>query len=80
MLFYDTCLSISFGHVYILYVLTMEVFTTSWWVVNQSIVAVIFIYAFAGFRLYYPTFGGVKPLIWPIVDYIVSYHWWGDAL
>ena len=65
---------------YLCYVLTMGVFTTSWWVVNQHIVLVIFMYASTGFKLVYPTFGGVKPLFWPIVDYIVSYHWWGDTL
>ena len=51
MLYYDTCMSTSFGHVYLFYVLTMEVFTTSWWVVNQSIVAIVFIYAFTGYKL-----------------------------
>ena len=42
--------------------LTMEVFTTSWWVVNQSIVAIAFIYASTGFKPYYPTLGGVELL------------------
>ena len=52
---------LSFGHVYLFDVLTMEVFTTSWWVVNQSIVAIAFIYASTGFKLNYPTLGGVEP-------------------
>ena len=37
---------LSVEHVYLCYVLTMRVFTTSWWVVNQLIVIVIFLYAF----------------------------------
>ena len=37
---------LSVEHVYLCYVLTMRVFTTSWWVVNQLIVMVIFLYAF----------------------------------
>ena len=71
---------LSFGHVYLFYVLTMEVFTTSWWVVNQSIVAIILLCASTGYKLIYPTLGGVEPLSLPIVVKIVSYLWWGDAL
>ena len=66
MLYYDTCMSTSFGHVYLFYVLTMEVFTTSWCVVNQSIVAIILLYASTGYKLNYPTLGGVEPLSLPI--------------
>ena len=36
----------SFEHRIYVYVLTMGVFTTSWWVVNQPIVMSIFDYAF----------------------------------
>ena len=50
----DTCIYVMF--------LTMEVFTTSWWVVNQSIVAIIFLFASTCYKLIYPTLGGVKPL------------------
>ena len=70
---------LSFGHLYWSYVLTMEVFTISWWVVNQSIVAIIFLYASTGWKLSYPTLGGVKLLILHIVGSIVSYLWWGDS-
>ena len=55
---------LSFGHVYLFYVLTMEVFTTSWWVVNQSIVAIVFIYESTGFKPHYPTLGGVELLFY----------------
>ena len=68
-----------FGHVYLLIFLTMEVFTTSWWVVNQSIVAIILLYASTGYKLIYPTLGGVKPLFWHNVALFVSYPWWGDT-
>ena len=70
---------LSFGHMYLLIFLTMKVFTTSWWVVNQFIVVVIFYYALTGYKLIYPTLGGVKPLILHIVGFIVSYLWWGDS-
>ena len=80
MLYYGTCMPNFLWTLYLCYVLTMGVFTTSWWVVNQPIVVIIFMYASSGFRLIYHTYGGVKPLIWPIVDYIVSYPWWGDTL
>ena len=46
----------------------MGVFTISWWVVNQPIVVFILTYAFTGFKLFYPTFGGVKPKPLHIVD------------
>ena len=36
----------SFEHCIYVYVLTMGVFTTSWWVVNQPIVMFILVYAF----------------------------------
>ena len=58
---------LSVGHMYLRYVLTMEVFTTSWWVVNQSIVAIVFIYASTGFKLNYPTLGRVEPLNYILV-------------
>ena len=44
---------LSVEHVYLFYVLTMGVFTTSWWVVNQPIVMVIFPYAFYILMLVY---------------------------
>ena len=58
---------LSFGHMYLSYVLTMDVFTTSWWVVNQPIVVIIFLYALTSYKLYYPTLGGIKPLFLHIV-------------
>ena len=61
------------------YVLTMDVFITFWWVVNQPIVAIIFLYASTGYKLYYPILGGVKPLHLHIIACIVSYPWWGDT-
>ena len=64
---------LSFGHMYLSYVLTMDVFTTSLWVVNQPIVVIICSYAFTGYKLYYPTLGGVEPLFLHIVAFIVSY-------
>ena len=47
----------------------MGVFTTSWWVVNQPIVVVIFIYAFSCFRLVILPLLGLKPLSLHIVAY-----------
>ena len=52
---------------YLYYVLTMGVFTTSWWVVNQPIVVVMFLIASIGLKLLCPTLGGVKPLFLHIV-------------
>ena len=59
---------LSVGHLYYSYVLTIEVFITSWWVVNQSIVTIILFYASTGFKLDYPTLGGVKPLIYILLS------------
>ena len=42
----------------------MGVFTTSWWVVNQPIVMVMFLIASTGLKLIYPTLGGVEPLFY----------------
>ena len=64
---------------YLSYVLTMDVFTISWWIGNQPIVAIIFPCALLCFQTCYPTFGGVKPLLLHIVAYMVAYPWWGDA-
>ena len=75
-LYYDTCMSTLFGHVYLFYVLTMEVFTTSWWVVNQSIVAIVFIYASTGFRSHYPTFGGVELLFYILLTILYPTFGW----
>ena len=44
--YYGTCMPVSLGHCIYIMFLTMGVFTTSWWVVNQPIVMVIFLYAF----------------------------------
>ena len=63
---------LSFEHVYLSYVLTMVVFTTSWWVVNQPIVVDIFIYAFSCFRLVILPLLGLKPLSLHIVAYFYT--------
>ena len=49
--YYGTCMPNFLGHCTYIMFLTMGVFTTSWWVVNQPIVMVIFLYAFYIFML-----------------------------
>ena len=58
----------------------MRMFTTSWWVVNQPIVVVIFTYTLSCFRLVILPLLEIKPLSLHIVALFVSYLWWGDTL
>ena len=51
--YYGTCMPVSLGHCIYIMFLTMGVFTTSWWVVNQPIVMIIFPYAFYILMLVY---------------------------
>ena len=64
---------------YLCYVLTMGVFTTSWWVVNQPIVVAMFLIASTGFKTFlsYPWWGGTSNFSY--CRSFLSYLWWGET-